>query len=128
MTTDNLTDIGPAPTPPAWCEPGTQPTWDSVTDEGGLIASWTRDIGNVWIACDDQIVDGRMLRSAPAIHYSEEPGQGQGISALAPTSSTPTARTAGRRAPKSTRTSSSWPTSTPCANSSTAASSPPPAS
>ena len=80
MTTDNLADIGPAPTPPAWCEPGTQPTWDSVTDEGGLIASWCRDIGNVWMAAPTTASrNGRVLRSAPAIHYSEEPGQGQGI-------------------------------------------------
>ena len=82
-TTDNLTDIGAAPTPPAWCEPGAQATWDQLTEQHGghPIASWYRDFGGVWIACEDRIQDGRILRSAPVIHYSEEPGLGDGIDA-----------------------------------------------
>ena len=43
----------------------------------------SRDIGNVWISCDDHTVNGRVLRTAPAIHYSEEPGRGEGINAAA---------------------------------------------
>jgi hypothetical protein len=38
-TTDHLTDIGPAPSPPAWCESGTEPTWDTLTLDGGTIAT-----------------------------------------------------------------------------------------
>ena len=81
MTTDNLTDIGAAPTPPAWCEPGAQPSWDSVTNDSDRIgfASWCRDFDDVWVSCDDHVENGRILRSAPAIHYSEEPGLGHGI-------------------------------------------------
>ena len=84
MNTTNFTDIGPAAPAPAWCEPGTQPTFDSLTADGAPLAGWTRDVGaNVWIACDDTIEDGRWVRSRSAIHYSEEPGLGDGIDAAA---------------------------------------------
>jgi len=79
MTTDNATDVGAAPQPPAWALPGAQPSWDSLAADGATIASWTRDFGDVWIAADDRIANGRVLRSKPAIHYSEEPGSGEGI-------------------------------------------------
>lgn len=38
------TDIGPATPPPAWCEPGTEPSWDNLTDEfgGGMVCQWSR--------------------------------------------------------------------------------------
>ncbi len=51
MTTDNLTDIGAAPQPPAWCEPGAQPSWDSVSDDSDMIAfaSWCRDFGDDFV-------------------------------------------------------------------------------
>ncbi|HYB39196.1 MAG TPA: hypothetical protein VEF72_28055 [Mycobacterium sp.] len=63
MTAGDIPDIGP--TPPPWCEPDAQPAWDSLTHEGTTILSWTRDIGpDVWIAADDTIVDGELVRSA----------------------------------------------------------------
>ncbi len=80
MTTDNTA----LPTPPAWALPDTGPEWDSLTPDGGPLAGGTRDVGtDVWIACDDTIEDGHWARSPAAIHYSEEPGQGQGIDAAA---------------------------------------------
>jgi hypothetical protein len=67
---DQLTDLGPAPTPPAWCLPGTEPNTDS-TGEGHLW-SWVRDFGpNVWIECEDRIVDGRITRTQPQLVISE---------------------------------------------------------
>jgi hypothetical protein len=80
MTIDNTA----VPAPPAWVLPGTRPEWDSLTPDGGPLAGWTRDIGNgVWIACDDTIENGRWVRSPAAIHYSEEPGRGEGINPAA---------------------------------------------
>ncbi len=90
IDTTNLTDVGPAPTPPPWCEPGTAGEWQQLV-EGGTVCTWTRDIGDVWVSCDDNVEGGRILRSAPGIHYGEEPGHGQGFDAAA-------ARPAGRRA------------------------------
>ena len=58
--------------------PNHQPEWQQLV-EGGTVCTWTRDIGDVSVSCDDRIEDGRVLRSKPAIHYSEEPGRGEGI-------------------------------------------------
>jgi hypothetical protein len=80
--TDNLSDVGPATPPPAWCEPGAAGEWQQLV-EGDMVCTWGRDLGDVWISCDDRIENGRVLRSAPAIHYSEEPGLGGGIDAVA---------------------------------------------
>jgi hypothetical protein len=72
------TDIGPATPPPAWCTPGTQPSWDRLTDEhgGGTICTWTRNYpdaadADVWIQAEDQIVDGRIMRTEPRITVAE---------------------------------------------------------
>ncbi len=73
MTTDHTA----LPAPPAWTLPDTQPGWDSVTLDGGPLASWTRDIGDqVWIACDDTVEDGRWVRSRSAICFCEAPREG----------------------------------------------------
>lgn len=66
-----LTDLGPAPAPPAWCAPGATPSADSVDPEGTLLWSWVRDIGKVWIACADHVIGGRIMRSAPEICVGE---------------------------------------------------------
>jgi hypothetical protein len=69
MTTDNNTAL---PTPPAWCEPDARPDWDSVTADGGPLASWCRDFGDgVWIGCDDTIQDGRWVRGPATIYLAE---------------------------------------------------------
>ncbi len=75
----NLTDVGPAPTPPAWCPPDTIGQWDRLTDDygGGIACGWTRyfpadeTAADVWIEAEDTIVDGRVLRTAPRIGYTE---------------------------------------------------------
>jgi hypothetical protein len=69
MTTDPDTfDIGP--TPPPWTLPGAQPTWDSLTEGGATVLSWTRDIGDqVWIAADTMIEDGRWVRGPTLIRF-----------------------------------------------------------
>ncbi len=36
---------------------------------------------DVWIAADDRVVDGRVLRTQPAIHYTEPPVLGIGPAA-----------------------------------------------
>ncbi|OBK82140.1 hypothetical protein A5649_09805 [Mycolicibacter heraklionensis] len=77
---DTLTDVGAAPQPPAWCEPGAEPDWSLIPAEhgGGLVGIWERklDGGDVWISCEDKLVDGRVLRSAPRIFGTEEPRDG----------------------------------------------------
>ncbi len=77
-TPDQLTDVGPATPPPAWCLPEATPRWEQLTDQygGGSICSWSRDFGNVWIACEDTIVNGRVLRTPPRIQYFETPRDG----------------------------------------------------
>ena len=65
--TTELTDIGPAIPPPSWCLPGTQPNTESTGD--GHLWSWTREFENTWIACDDQIIDGRVMRTDPQIGH-----------------------------------------------------------
>lgn len=67
-----LADVGPATPPPPWCEPGTEPIWEQLTERyGGVtICQWTRYFpagdpvaADVWIAADDRVVDGRVLRT-----------------------------------------------------------------
>jgi hypothetical protein len=78
-TNPDTFDVGPAPTTPHWCEPGTQPSWEQLTAEygGGTVALWARYFGpdemtaDVWIECEDRTVDGRVLRSGPRIGYTE---------------------------------------------------------
>lgn len=66
------TDIGPAAPAPGWILPGTEPAWDTLTEDGATLCSWTRDIGaHVWISAEDRTQDGRWLRSAPTIGYTE---------------------------------------------------------
>lgn len=85
-----LADVGPATPPPPWCEPGTEPIWEQLTERyGGVtICPWTRYFpagdpvaADVWIAADDRVVDGRVLRTQPAIHYTEPPVLGIGPAA-----------------------------------------------
>ena len=75
-----LTDVGPATPPPAWCLPDAAPRWEQLTEEDeygcSTICTWCRDFGDVWVACDDHIVDGRVLRSPPRIQYFEPPRDG----------------------------------------------------
>jgi hypothetical protein len=73
--TDNLTDVGAAPAPPSWCEPGARPDWQ---ERGGhMVAVWLRVFGPyVWVECEDRTVNRRVLRTLPAIHYAEETGAG----------------------------------------------------
>ncbi len=73
MSTDNTAAL---PAPPAWAAPDTTPEWDSLTLEGGPIASWCRDFGPVWSACDDTIENGRWVRSPAAIYYNDPPRDG----------------------------------------------------
>ena len=77
MSTDpDTTDAGPAPTPPAWCEPGTTGRWEQLTD-GGDVCLWCRYFGpdemtsDVWIEAQDTIAFGRLLRTRPRIGYTE---------------------------------------------------------
>lgn len=68
---DHLTDIGPAIAPPSWCLPGTRPDTDSAYSDD-TFWSWVRTISpDVWIACEDTVIDGRIMRSLPAVYYSE---------------------------------------------------------
>lgn len=69
-----LTDVGP--TPPAWCEHGARPDWDSVTLDGAGLLTWTRDVGEVWIACEDTVEDGEWVRSPARIRFFEPPSEG----------------------------------------------------
>ena len=75
-TPDQLTDVGPATPPPAWCLPDAAPRWEQLTDGGGNIGMWSRDFGDVWVACEDTVVDGRVLRTPARIHYFETPRDG----------------------------------------------------
>ncbi|WP_142361431.1 hypothetical protein [Mycobacterium ostraviense] len=70
------TDIGPATPPPPWCLPGDTPECGMLTAEfgGGPVCHWERYFGDdVWIAAEDRIVDGRVLRTEATIQYSEPP-------------------------------------------------------
>jgi hypothetical protein len=70
-------DLGPAPTPPAWCEPGARPDQSSVRMvDGAPIAAWERCLGDVWVYCHDTEENGRMVRSAPRIAYNDPPADG----------------------------------------------------
>jgi hypothetical protein len=74
--TNPLTDVGPATPPPSWCMPDTEPEWSRLTD-GGDVCTWTRDVSDdVWVSCDDWLIDGRVVRSAPTIRYWEPPAAG----------------------------------------------------
>lgn len=80
------TDIGPATPAPAWCVPGTVPDWERLTEQygGGSECGWYRYFPNrddgvgadVWIRAYDRIVDGRVLRTDPEIHYVEPSSNG----------------------------------------------------
>ncbi|MDC8981255.1 hypothetical protein [Mycobacterium marinum] len=79
------TDVGPATPPPPWCAPDTMPEWDRLSDEygGGSECGWYRYFPNndgvtadVWIRAYDRIEAGRVMRSAPEIHYSEPTDRG----------------------------------------------------
>ena len=75
------TDIGPSTPAPNWCLPGAEPSWDKLTD-GGTVATWSRSFppddpgADVWIQCEDSIIDGRVVRTAPRIHLFESPRDG----------------------------------------------------
>ncbi|WP_375489610.1 hypothetical protein [uncultured Mycobacterium sp.] len=74
-----LTDVGPATPPPPWCLPDAEPRWEELTDQcgGGTVCTWTRPVSDdVWIAAEDRAVDGRVMRTAPAIFYWEPPRDG----------------------------------------------------
>ncbi|MCW2652015.1 MAG: hypothetical protein JWR32_2991 [Mycobacterium sp.] len=52
--TSHLTDQ------PHWCL--TEGTWDTLTD-GSQVATWERSFGaNVWVACEDVVVNGHRMR------------------------------------------------------------------
>lgn len=73
---DPLTDVGAATPPPNWCLPDVEPRWERLT-EGGAVCMWSRDVADgVWIEAEDRIVNGRVMRSAPRIVYSEPPRDG----------------------------------------------------
>jgi hypothetical protein len=80
-------DVGPATQAPAWCLPGATPEWYALTEEagGGIVASWERTVGDgdVWIGCEDHVIDGRVQRSAPLIGYTEPPGRTGGVDSAA---------------------------------------------
>jgi hypothetical protein len=85
MTTDSDTfDVGPAPAPPPWCEPGTVGRWEELTEDygGGTACLWTRYFppdeltADVWIECEDRIENGRILRTPPRIGYTEPSRRG----------------------------------------------------
>lgn len=85
-----LADVGPATPPPPWCEPGTEPIWEQLTERYGGVTICQRTryfpagdpvAADVWIAADDRVVDGRVLRTQPAIHYTEPPVLGIGPAA-----------------------------------------------
>lgn len=79
VTPTRSVDVGPATPPPNWCLTGAQPdVWTRSDEAGGMpVFAWVRNIsGDVWIGCEDQIVDGRVLRSAPRIFGTEEPSHG----------------------------------------------------
>ncbi len=70
MTIDNTA----VPAPPPWAEPGTHAEWDSLTVDGGPLASWTGNMGaDVWLACDDTIQGGRWVRSRSAVYSVSRP-------------------------------------------------------
>jgi hypothetical protein len=76
---NQLTDVGPATPAPNWCLPDAEPEWNQLTERcgGGMVCSWTRNVSDdVWIECEDRIVDGRVMRSAPRIMYWEPPADG----------------------------------------------------
>jgi hypothetical protein len=81
MTTNNTqpaSDIGPATPAPQWCPPDAEPSWDKLTEQygGGMVCTWTRNFpderaADVWVAAEDRVVDGRVMRSAPRIAMFE---------------------------------------------------------
>lgn len=70
---DTLVDVGPATPPPSWCLPDAVPDWSSVACERGAapVCIWGRVVNfggsSVWVSCEDQVIGGRVLRSAPRI-------------------------------------------------------------
>jgi hypothetical protein len=73
---DQLTDVGPAAPPPAWCAPDARPRWEQLTD-GGTVCAWERSVSDdVWISAEDRLVGLRVMRSAPRIFYWEPPVDG----------------------------------------------------
>lgn len=63
-------DIGPPPAAPSWCMPGAVP--EQWLTDNGVVNAWSRDFGpDVWIACEDRVVDGRVRRSEPRVFYNE---------------------------------------------------------
>ncbi|WP_373234884.1 hypothetical protein [Mycobacterium marinum] len=76
------TDVGPAILPPSWCAPGTDPDWERLSEQygGALACFWVRnfpdDNGDVWVKAEDRVIDGRIRRTIPAIHYTESPSEG----------------------------------------------------
>jgi hypothetical protein len=78
-TPKELTDVGPATPPPAWCLPDAEPRWERLTEEfgGGTVCSWTRTVSDdVWVAAEDRVIDGRVMRTQPRIVYWEPPADG----------------------------------------------------
>jgi hypothetical protein len=70
-------DLGPVPTPPSWCEPDARPDRSSVRMvDGAPIAAWERCLGDVWVYCYDTEENGRMVRSAARIAYTDPPADG----------------------------------------------------
>jgi hypothetical protein len=68
----DLTDVGPATPAPSWCLPGAVGDWHR-TPEGAMTCSWSRDVSvDVWIAADDHIIDGRVMRSGPRVCVEEQ--------------------------------------------------------
>lgn len=66
-----VTDVGPATPAPNWCLPGTEPDWQRLTG-GGAVCAWERKVSDdVWVECEDRVVDGRVMRTAPRIQYFE---------------------------------------------------------
>jgi hypothetical protein len=98
MTTDNdanpsaqsrflngsASDVGPATPAPRWCLPDAEPSLEKVNTQygGGVISYWSRSFAaedcatDVWIHAEDQVIDGRVMRTAPRIMYWEPPGDG----------------------------------------------------
>jgi hypothetical protein len=71
-TNSQLTDVSPATPPPDWCLPGAVPSTDSVEADGNQLWHWTRTVSdNVWISCEDKVINGRVMRSQPKIALSD---------------------------------------------------------
>ncbi|OBK89446.1 hypothetical protein A5649_13420 [Mycolicibacter heraklionensis] len=72
----DLVDVGPATPPPAWFPPDALPDWQDRTTQRGVeqFCEWSRDVADgVAIACSDVVVAGRVMRSTPRVHMTDEP-------------------------------------------------------